>query len=117
MRKHDEKNTSGWHVSFSCSSDWMRRKKPAVVNTYSSSSDASIVRTYYELDDNTWKCGEAVYTSRVELSGTYGTNGVPVTCVVLTNDEKITFDDVSDKLLSVSSTPTPETPVVVEIHS
>ena len=91
-------------------------KEPAVVKTYSA-SDSSVVRTYYELEDGTWKCGDAIYTIRTELSGTYGTTGAPVACIVLTNSESTTFEDVADKLLSISSTPTPETPVVVEIHS
>ena len=91
-------------------------KEPAVVKTYSA-SDSSIVRTYYELEDGTWKCGDAVYTIRTELTGTYGTTGASVTCVVLTNRADTTFEDVADKLLSVSSTPTPETPVVVEMYS
>lgn len=70
-----------------------------VVKTYDSGQDGVMV-TYQELKDGTWKCEDTVYPYRLELSGTLPNARVDSHYVVLSQREDVTFEEVSQCLLS-----------------
>ena len=70
-----------------------------VVKTYDSQQDGVMV-TYQELKDGTWKCEGTVYPYRLELSGTLPNARADSHYVVLSQREDVTFEEVSQWLLS-----------------
>ena len=55
---------------------------------------------YQELKDGTWKCEDTVYPYRLELSGTLPNARVDSHYVVLSQREDVTFEEVSQWMLS-----------------
>lgn len=70
-----------------------------VVKTYDSKQDGVMV-TYQELKDGTWKCEDTVYPYRLELSGRQRLAVQDSTFVVLSQREDVTFEEVSQALVS-----------------
>lgn len=50
------------------------------------------MKTYYELSDGTYKCGDYIYKNRLEISGRMPNAAKDSTFVYLTNLEEITFE-------------------------
>lgn len=70
-----------------------------VVKTYDSGHDGVMV-AYQELKDGTWQCEDAVYPYCLELSGALPNAQADSHYVVLSQREDITFEEVSQALLS-----------------
>lgn len=70
-----------------------------VVKTYDSEEDGVMV-TYQELKDGTWKCEGTVYPYRLELTGTLPNAQADSHYVVLSQREDVTFQEVSQWMLS-----------------
>lgn len=73
-----------------------------IVKTYQQSEKNGIINTYYELNDNTWKCKDQVYQYRLELSGRLPNAAEDMSYIVLTNNDKLTFDEVAKSMYSSS---------------
>lgn len=72
--------------------------KAETVKTYRQSEKEGILTTYYEMKDGTWKCDNTIYQHRLELRGTMP-NAEGESCyVILTDNEKLDFEDVSKSL-------------------
>ena len=69
------------------------------VKTYESDQNSEMV-TYQELKDGTWKCEDTVYQYRLELTGTLPNAQADSHYVVLSQREDVTFEEVSQCLLS-----------------
>jgi len=52
------------------------------------------------MSDGTWKCDEITYQYRLELSGRWPNAEAETYYVVLTDNEELTFEDVSKSLYS-----------------
>lgn len=85
-----------------------------VVKTYESGQD-SVMVTYQELKDGTWKCEDTVYQYRLELTGTLPNAQADSHYVVLSQREDITFEEVSQALLSSIAPFDPVDYVLVEM--
>lgn len=70
-----------------------------VVKTYESDQD-SVMVTYQELKDGTWKCEDTVYQYRLELTGRERLAVEDSTFVVLSQREDVTFQEVSQGMIS-----------------
>lgn len=70
-----------------------------VVKTYESGQD-NVMVTYQELKDGTWKCEDTVYQYRLELTGTLPNAQADSHYVVLSQREDVTFDEVSQGMIS-----------------
>ena len=70
-----------------------------VVKTYESGQD-SVMVTYQELKDGTWKCEDTVYQYRLELTVTLPNAQSYSHYVVLSQREDVSFEEVSRWMLS-----------------
>ena len=86
-----------------------------VVKTYDSQQDGVMV-TYQELKDGTWKCEGTVYPYRLELSGTLPNARADSHYVVLSQREDVTFEEVSQWLLSSVTPFDPDDYILVEMN-
>ena len=77
--------------------------KTDIVKTYEKSENDGIVYTYYEMKDGTWKCEGTVYQYRLELNGRLNNASKDSCYVVLTDNDKLTFEDVSKSVFSSST--------------
>lgn len=66
-----------------------------IAKTYEQSEEDGILTTYYEMSDGTWKCDDTSYQFRLELTGTMPNAAKESYYAVLTNNDKLTFEDVS----------------------
>lgn len=85
-----------------------------VVKTYESGQD-SVMVTYQELKDGTWKCEDTVYQYRLELTWTLPNAQADSHYVVLSQREDVTFQEVSQALLSSMAPFDPVGYVLVEM--
>lgn len=85
-----------------------------VVKTYESDQD-SVMVTYQELKDGTWKCEGTVYQYRLELTGRQRLAVEDSTFVVLSQREDVTFEEVSQALTSSVVSLEPVDYVLVEM--
>lgn len=85
-----------------------------VVKTYESGQD-SVMVTYQELKDGTWKCEDTVYQYRLELTGTLPNAQADSHYVVLSQREDVTFQEVSQALVSSMASLEPVGYVLVEM--
>ena len=85
-----------------------------VVKTYESGQD-SVMVTYQELKDGTWKCEDTVYQYRLELTGTLPNAQADSHYVVLSQREDVTFQEVSQALVSSMASLEPVDYVLVEL--
>ncbi len=76
--------------------------KNETTKTYEQSEKDGVVKTYYEMDDGTWKCDDVTYQHRLELSGKMPNAAKDSRFVVLTDQEGLTFEEVSKSLYSSS---------------
>lgn len=65
-------------------------------------SENGVLKTYYEMEDGTWECEGTSYPFRLVLSGRTPTAVMDSCFVVLTDNEKLTFEEVSTSLYSSS---------------
>lgn len=86
-----------------------------VVKTYDSGQDGVMV-TYQELNNGTWKCEDTVYPYRLELSGTLPNAQADSHYVVLSQREDVTFEEVSQWMLSSVTPYDPDDYVLVEMN-
>lgn len=73
-----------------------------IVKVYNKSEEDGIIKTYYEMEDGTWKCDDAIYPFRLVLSGRTPNAVKDSSYVVLTNNERLTFEEVSKSMYSSS---------------
>lgn len=76
--------------------------KADIVKTYEKTENNEIMRTYYKMNDGTWKCDDIIYKYRLELCGRTPTADSDGCYVVLTDNENLTFEDVAKSLFSSS---------------
>lgn len=76
--------------------------KTDIVKTYEKTDNNEIMRTYYQMNDGTWKCDDIIYKYRLELSGRTPTADSDGCYVVLTDNKSLTFEDVAKSLFSSS---------------
>ena len=76
--------------------------KSDIAKTYNQSEKDGILMTYYEMNDGTWECEDTTYQFRLELDGRMPNAEADSYYVVLTDDERLTFEDVSKSLYSSS---------------
>lgn len=62
-------------------------KEPTAVRTVDGG-----LKTYYEMSDGSWKCGDHFYKYRLEISGRMSNASADSTFVYLSNLEEISFD-------------------------
>lgn len=74
--------------------------KNNVTKTYNQSEQDGVVKTYYEMNDGTWKCNDTIYQYRLELDGRMPNAVKDSYYVVLTDDETLSFEAVSKSLYS-----------------
>ncbi|MDE7207410.1 MAG: hypothetical protein K2N90_09710 [Lachnospiraceae bacterium] len=74
-----------------------------IATIYRSSEDNDVMKTYYEMEDGTWKCEGKTYSLRLELSGRMPNAVKDSGYVVLTDNAELTFDDVTKSMISSSS--------------
>ena len=84
-----------------------------VVKTYESGQD-NVMVTYQELKDGTWKCEGTVYPYRLELTGTLPNAHADSHYVGLSQREDVTFQEVSQALVSSMASLEPVNYVLVE---
>lgn len=92
-------------------------EKTDIAQTYKKSENNGITFTYYKMKDGTWKCDDKIYQYRLELTGRLP-NAVTDSCyVVLTDNENLAFEDVSNSLLGslLEDSKTMEGSVIVEL--
>lgn len=70
----------------------------ANIITYNASEEDHILKTYYEMEDGTWKCDDVSYKYRLELTGRMLNAEQDSYYVVLTDNNNLTFEDVSKSL-------------------
>lgn len=70
--------------------------KTEITKIYTESEQDGILVTYYEMNNGTWKYNDTIYQYRLELS----INDSDGCYVVLTDNENLTFEDVSKSLFS-----------------
>lgn len=85
-----------------CSMLFVGCTRNEVSQTYNESEKDGVLITYYEMDDGTWKCDDMSYSFRLELSGKMPNSAKESYYVVLTDNDKLTFEDVSKSLYSSS---------------
>lgn len=69
--------------------------KNDIAKVYEKSENEGIVATYYEMNDGTWQCDDKTYQFRLELAGRMPNAKSDISYVVLTDNENLTFEDVS----------------------
>ena len=74
--------------------------KTHITKTYEKSESDGIIATYYEMNDGTWQCDDRTYQFRLELTGRMPNAESDSYYVVLTDNENLTFEDVSKSLYS-----------------
>ena len=74
--------------------------KTDIAKTYEESENDGIISTYYEMNDGTWKCDDITYQYRLELTGRMPNAEADSYYVVLTDNEDLTFENVSKSLYS-----------------
>jgi len=72
--------------------------KTDITETYEKSENDGIIATYYEMNNGTWKCDDRTYQFRLELTGRMPNAESDSYYVVLTDNENLTFEDVSKSL-------------------
>ena len=72
--------------------------KNDIAKVYEKSESDGIVATYYEMNDGTWQCDDISYQFRLELDGRMPNAEADSYYVVLTDNENLTFEDVSKSL-------------------
>ncbi|MCX4380094.1 MAG: hypothetical protein OSJ61_28740 [Lachnospiraceae bacterium] len=72
--------------------------KTDITKTYEKSENDGIIATYYEMNNGTWKCDDRTYQFRLELTGRMPNAESDSYYVVLTDNENLTFEDVSKSL-------------------
>lgn len=77
-------------------------QKNDITKTYKESKDEGIIFTYYKMNDGTWKCDDKIYQYRLELAGRMPNAETDSYYVVLTDNEKLTFEDASKSLFGSS---------------
>lgn len=85
-----------------CASLFTGCGKHDIAKTYKQSEQDGILITYYEMNDGTWKCEDTTYQFRLELDGRMPNAEADSYYIVLTDNEKLTFEDVSKSLYSSS---------------
>lgn len=73
-------------------------EKTDIAKTYEKSENDGIIATYYEMNNGTWKCDDRTYQFRLELTGRMPNAESDSYYVVLTDNENLTFEDVSKSL-------------------
>ena len=76
--------------------------KNGVATSYNISEQNGVIKTYYEMNDGTWKCEDTIYKYRLELSGRIPNAVKDSYYVILTNNDELTFTDVWKSQLSSS---------------
>lgn len=92
--------------------------KSNVMKTYERSEKDGVTMTYYELNDGTWRCDSTSYQFRLELSGKMP-NAAQESCyIVLTDNENLTFEEVSKSQYSsqIEDSKIMEHSVIVEMR-
>ena len=74
--------------------------KNDIAKVYEKSESDGIVATYYEMNDGTWQCEDNTYQFRLELVGRMPNAESDSSYVVLTDNENLTFENVSKSLYS-----------------
>lgn len=69
-----------------------------VVKTYNQSETGTVLKTYYEMNDGTWKCDDISYPFRLKLNGKMPNSEKESYYVVLTDNDNLTFEEVSKSL-------------------
>lgn len=72
--------------------------KTDIAKIYEKSENDGIIATYYEMNNGTWKCDDRTYQFRLELTGRMPNAESDSYYVVLTDNENLTFEDVSKSL-------------------
>lgn len=75
-------------------------EKSDIVIAYNASDYNGIVKTYYEMPDGTWKCNNITYQYRLELKGRMPNAESDSCYVVLTDNNNLTFKEVSKSMYS-----------------
>lgn len=73
-----------------------------IAKVYYESEEDGIMKTYYEMEDGTWECEGTSYPFRLVLSGRMPNAAKDSCYVVLTDNEKLTFEEVSKSMYSSS---------------
>lgn len=76
--------------------------KSDIAKTYKPSEQNGIMKTYYKMKNGTWQCEDTTYQFRLELDGRMPNAEIDSCYVVLTDNESLTFEDVSKSLYSSS---------------
>lgn len=74
--------------------------KTDITKTYKKSENDGIIATYYEMNNGTWQSDDRTYQFRLELTGRMPNAESDSYYVVLTDNENLTFEDVSKSLYS-----------------
>ena len=106
---------AGTSVSAACG----RQNKDSETSVYAVKAVGGNMKTYYEMHDGTWLCGDVIYKYRLEIKGRMPNAAVDSTFVYLSNIEEITFEQAY-KAAGVSSNSedyfSPEEAVLVEMN-
>ena len=84
-------------------------------NTYSPEMGNSVVMEYSEMSDGTWECNGKSYDFCLSLKGKLPNAEAETTFIVLTNDEALTFDQVTRSYTSSDSADALSNAVIVEM--
>ncbi len=76
--------------------------KNGIKKTYEATENGPTY-TYYEMEDGTWQCKDKTYSYRLVLTGRMHNAEKDSTFVVLTDDSKMTFEEVANALYSSDS--------------
>lgn len=76
--------------------------KDGIKTTYEAAENGPTY-TYYEMEDGTWQCKDKTYSYRLILTGRMHSAEKDSTFVVLTDDSKMTFEEVANALYSSDS--------------
>lgn len=76
--------------------------KDGIKKTYEAAENGPTY-TYYEMEDGTWQCKDKTYSYRLILTGRMHSAEKDSTFVVLTDDSKMTFEEVANALYSSDS--------------
>lgn len=92
--------------------------KNGVATSYNISEQDGVIKTYYEMNDGTWKCGNITYKYRLELTGRIPNAVQDSDYVILTNNDELTFTDVwkSQYSSSLDDTKIMEGSIIVEMR-
>lgn len=91
--------------------------KNEITKTYNESEKNGVFMTYYEMNDGTWKCNDISYQFRLELRGKMPNAADESYYVILTDNDNLTFEDVSKSLYSssIADSKVMEDSVIVEM--